>query len=194
VDPRPSFPRLTGTADVSVRPAAPADAVEVARVQGTTWRAAFRGVLPDAVLDGWDAAAAEAAWAAAVTAPPTPAHGVLVALDGGRVVGFAAYGPPEVGPDDRPHPAGPTTELSVLLVEPRWGRRGHGSRLLAAVADLALGSGAARLQAWVAEDDAVTAGFLESAGWARDGWARTLDAAGTPLRELRWHTLLGGDA
>jgi GNAT superfamily N-acetyltransferase len=194
VDPLPSFPRLTGTAEVSVRPAVPADAVEVARVQGTTWRAAFRGVLPDAVLDGWDAAAAEAAWAAAVTAPPTPAHGVLVALDGARVVGFAAYGPPEVDPDERPDPAGPTTELSVLLVEPRWGRRGHGSRLLAAVADLALGSGAARLQAWVAEDDEVTAGFLESAGWARDGWARTLDAAGTPLRELRWHTLLGGDA
>ena len=194
MDPRPSFPRLTGTADVSVRPAVAADAVEVARVQGDTWRAAFRGVLPDEVLDRWDAAAAEAAWAAAVTAPPTPAHGVLVALDGGRVVGFAAYGPPEVGPDERPDPAGPTTELSVLLVEPRWGRRGHGSRLLAAVADLALGSGAARLQAWVAEDDEVTAGFLESAGWARDGWARTLDAAGRPLRELRWHTLLGGDA
>ena len=27
-------------------------------------------------------------------------------------------------------PGGPTTEISTLLVEPRWGRRGHGSRLL----------------------------------------------------------------
>ncbi|MBM7805427.1 GNAT superfamily N-acetyltransferase [Geodermatophilus bullaregiensis] len=194
MDPRPSFPRLTGTADVSVRPAVPADAADVARVQGTTWQAAFRGVLPDAVLDEWDAAAAAAAWTAAVTAPPTPAHGVLVALDGAQVVGFAAYGPPELGAGEEPHPEGPSTELAVLLVEPRWGRRGHGSRLLAAVADLAAGTGAARLQAWVAERDAVTAAFLESAGWARDGWARTLDAAGTPLREVRWHALLGGDA
>ena len=194
MDPRPPFPRLTGSAEVSVRPAVPADAAEVARVQGETWRAAFQGVLPAAVLDGWDPAAATDAWTAAVTTPPTPAHGVLVALDGDRVVGFAAYGPPELGPDERPDPAGPTTELAVLLVEPRWGRRGHGSRLLAAVADLALGTGAARLEAWVAEDDVVTAGFLESAGWAPDGWARTLDAAGTPLRETRWHTLLGGDA
>ncbi|MGY1782891.1 GNAT family N-acetyltransferase [Geodermatophilus sp. SYSU D01036] len=194
MDPHPAFPRLTGAADVSVRPAVAADAAEVARVQGDTWRAAYRDVLPPAALEGWDPAAAEAAWSAAITAPPTAAHGVLVALDGGRVVGFAAFGPAELSDGEQPHPAGPTTELAVLLVEPRWGRRGHGSRLLAAVADLAAGTGAARLTAWVPEADRVTAGFLESAGWDRDGWARTLDAAGVPLREVRWHTLLGGDA
>ncbi|MGY1831869.1 GNAT family N-acetyltransferase [Geodermatophilus sp. SYSU D01180] len=194
MDPRPAFPRLTGTADVSVRPAVAADAAEVARVQGETWRTAYRHVLPPAALEGWDAAAAEAAWRAAITSPPTAAHGVLVALDDGRVVGFAAFGPAELSDGERPHPAGPTTELAVLLVEPRWGRRGHGSRLLAAVADLAAGTGATRLTAWVPEADGVTAGFLESAGWDRDGWARTLDADGVPLREVRWHTLLGGDA
>jgi GNAT superfamily N-acetyltransferase len=194
VDPGPAFPRLTGTADVSVRPAVAGDAPEIARVQGETWRIAYRDVLPASALDAWDAADAEAAWTAAVTGPPTPAHGVLVALEGSHVVGFAAYGPPELAPDERADPTGPTTELAVLLVEPRWGRRGHGSRLLAAVADLAAGNGTARLSAWVAEGDRVTAGFLESAGWARDGWVRTLDADGTPLREVRWHTLLGGEA
>ncbi|PWW23307.1 L-amino acid N-acyltransferase YncA [Geodermatophilus normandii] len=193
MDPGPAFPRLTGTAEVSVRPAVAGDAPEIARVQGETWRIAYRDVLPASALDAWDATEAEAAWSAAVTGPPTPAHGVLVALDGGRVVGFAAYGPPELAPDEQADPAGPTTELAVLLVEPRWGRRGHGSRLLAAVADLAAGNGTARLSAWVAEGDRVTARFLESAGWARDGWARTLDADGALLREVRWHTLLGGE-
>ncbi|MGY1696724.1 MULTISPECIES: N-acetyltransferase family protein [unclassified Geodermatophilus] len=188
MDPRTPFPRLTGTADVSVRPATPAEAAEVARVQEQAWRAA--AALPAAVLDGWDAASATEAWTAAITSPPTPGHGVLVALDDGRVVGFAAYGPAEVAPGEDPHPAGPTTELAVLLVEPRWGRRGHGSRLLAAVADLTRSTGTARLQTWVAEGDRVTAGFLESAGWDRDGWVRTLDADGTPLREVRWHTIL----
>jgi hypothetical protein len=37
----------------------------------------------------------------------------------------------------------------------------------------------------------VSARFLESAGWDRDGWARTLDTGGDPLRELRWHAVLG---
>ncbi len=192
MDPRPQFPRLTGTADVSVRPAVATDADEIARVQERAWRTA--PTVPAVVLDGWDAAAAAESWAAAVTTPPTPAHGVLVALDGRQVVGFAAYGPAELTAGDEPHPAGPTTELAVLLVEPRWGRRGHGSRLLAAVADLTRANGTARLQTWVAEADGATAGLLESAGWDRDGWVRTLDAAGTPLREARWHTLLEEDA
>ena len=183
----PAFPRLSGTASVSVRPARAADAVDMARVQAVTWRTAYRGVLPAAVLDEWDEAAAAEVWRSAVASPPTPAHGVLVAVDGEAVVGFAAYGPPEVSPGEPTSPDGPTTEVATLLVEPRWGRRGHGSRLLAAVADLAAGTGAVRLSMWVLEPDAVTARFLESAGWAREGWARTLDTGGEPLREVRWH-------
>jgi GNAT superfamily N-acetyltransferase len=193
VDPSPSFPRATGTAEVSVRPARPDDAEDIARVQAIAWRAAYRSLLPAAVLDDWDEAVAADAWRAAITAPPTPAHGVLVALERDLVVGFTAYGPAELTGDERPDPAGPTTEVAPLLVEPRWGRRGHGSRLLAAVADLARANGTARLQVWLPEADTVSARFFESAGWAADGWARTLDTGGEPLREVRWHTLLLDD-
>jgi GNAT superfamily N-acetyltransferase len=197
VDPEPTFSRLSGNADVSVRPARPDDAAEIARIQVVTWRTAYRALLPAAVLDEWDADAATASWAAAVASPPTPGHGVLVALERNTVVGFAAFGPAELGGGEVPDPAGPTAELSTLLVEPRWGRRGHGSRLLAAVADVARGGGAARLQVWLPESDRVSAGFYESAGWAPDGWARTLDTGdAAPLREIRWHALLedGGPA
>jgi GNAT superfamily N-acetyltransferase len=190
VESSPVFPQVTGTADVSVRPARPEDADAVARVQAVTWRTAYRDVLPPAVLDEWDDAAAAASWRAAVTAPPTPGHGVLVAVEGAEIVGFAAYGPAEVAPDEPPSPDGPATGVAALLVEPRWGRRGHGSRLLAAVSDLALATGAGRLLAWLPEADRVSARFLESAGWDRDGWARTLDTGGTPLREMRWHAVL----
>jgi GNAT superfamily N-acetyltransferase len=185
------FPRAPGSADASVRPAFPDDAAEIARIQVVTWRTAYRSLLPTSVLDDWDADAATASWRTAITAPPTPAHGVLVALEKNTVVGFAAYGPAELVDDERPDPAGPTSELTTLLVEPRWGRRGHGSRLLAAVADLARGGGAARLQVWLPEADTVSAGFYESAGWAPDGWARTLDTGDEPLREVRWHALIG---
>jgi GNAT superfamily N-acetyltransferase len=185
------FPRASGTADASVRPAFPGDAAEIARIQVVTWRTAYRAVLPPSMLEDWDADAAIDAWQRAVSAPPTPGHGVLVALEKNTVVGFAAYGPAELSGDERPDPAGPTTELSTLLVEPRWGRRGHGSRLLAAVADLAGNTGAARLQVWLPDADQVSAGFYEAAGWGPDGWARTLDTGDVPLREIRWHALLG---
>ncbi|MGY1653808.1 N-acetyltransferase family protein [Geodermatophilus sp. SYSU D01119] len=188
MEPRPLFPRLTGSAEVSVRPALPSDAADVARVQELAWRSAPAGAVPGAVLESWDAAAAAASWAAAISDPPSPGHAVLVALDGAQVVGFAAVAPAEADA------AGPVTELVLVLVEPRWGRRGHGSRLLAAVADRAVAAGAVRLLTWLAEHDTVTAGFLESAGWDRDGWVRTLDTGEAPLREVRWHTLLGGEA
>jgi GNAT superfamily N-acetyltransferase len=193
VNPEPSFPRAAGSADASVRPALPGDAAEIARIQVVTWRTAYRSVLPSAVLDDWDPAAAETSWRAAITSPPTPGHGVLVALERNTLVGFAAYGPAELTAGEQQDPSGPTSEMSTLLVEPRWGRRGHGSRLLSAVADLAGTGGATRLQVWLLEDDRVSSGFYESAGWAPDGWARTLDTGDTPLREVRWHALLGAD-
>ena len=191
MNPEATFPRVTGNADVSVRPARPDDAGEIARIQVVTWRTAYRALLPTAVLDEWDGDAAAASWRTAIASPPTPGHGVLVALERNSVVGFAAFGPAELAAGETGDPSGPTAELSTLLVEPRWGRRGHGSRLLAAVADVTRGGGATRLQVWLPETDSVSAGFYESAGWAPDGWARTLDTgAAESLREIRWHALL----
>jgi GNAT superfamily N-acetyltransferase len=193
MDPASPFPRVSGTADASVRPALAGDAAEIARIQVVTWRTAYRALLPPEVLDEWDADAAMASWRAAIASPPTPAHGVLAALERNAVVGFAAFGPAELSDGEQSDPAGPTTEVSTLLVEPRWGRRGHGSRLLAAVADVSRDGGATRLQVWLPETDTVSTGFYESAGWAADGWARTLDTgAGGPLREVRLHALLEG--
>jgi GNAT superfamily N-acetyltransferase len=175
---------------VSVRPARPDDAEAIAQVQLVTWRAAYRALLPAEVLDDWDESAAADAWRTAVLAPPTPGHRVLVALDGAVVTGFAAFGPAELDAGETTPPGGPTIEVTALLVEPRWGRRGHGSRLLAAVAELTAASGVVRLQMWLPEDDEVTARFLTGTGWAADGWVRTLDTGSSTIRQLRWHTVL----
>ncbi|MBE7190516.1 N-acetyltransferase family protein, partial [Jatrophihabitans endophyticus] len=80
-------------ADVSVRPARPDDADEVARIQVETWRTAYRLILPAPILDGLSADDAVPAWRAAITAPPSPRHHVLVAMEGEWRVGFVAFGP-----------------------------------------------------------------------------------------------------
>jgi GNAT superfamily N-acetyltransferase len=113
----------------------------------------------------------------------------LVAQDQEPVVGFVAFGPAD---DLEPEDADPETTVNVgpLLVEPRWGRRGHGSRLLAAAVDLARLDGMTRAIAWIPEGDVVSREFLESAGWAPDGLARALDTGAGELREIRLHASL----
>ena len=185
---------------MSVRPATAEDVPEIARVQVDTWRTAYAQLVPAAVLAEATTERAAAAWAEAVTSPPSPRHQVLVALEQQWVVGFAAFAPAEPAepaePDGADHAAGAdeadeaasaTAEIVALLVEPRWGRRGHGSRLLAAAVDLLRADGIGRVVAWLPEGDPATTRFYTSAGWAPDRTVRTLESAGEVLREVRYH-------
>ncbi|TMR06770.1 GNAT family N-acetyltransferase [Actinomadura soli] len=178
-------------ADVGVRPARRADAAAVADIQVRAWRQGYRDLLPAAVLAEVTGPAAlevwRDKWTEAATAPPSPRHRLLVAVASDLVVGFAAHAPAE---DPDLDPAG-TAELITLLVDPPHARAGHGSRLLAATADLLREDGFATLTTWTFEDDEVTRTFLGSAGWAPDGTARTLDM-GEPVRQIRLHTDISG--
>jgi L-amino acid N-acyltransferase YncA len=170
-------------ADVAVRAARAGDVPEIARIQVDTWRTAYKRFLPPSVLDALDPGAAAEAWTAALEAPPP--YRVLVATEGPTTVGFAA-----VGPSAEEDAGAGEAAVSALLVEPRWGRRGHGSRLLAAAVDHLRQDGLGTLVAWVPEGDRASAAFYESAGWERDGLIRTLEADGGTVREARWHVAL----
>ena len=176
-------------ADVSVRPAGPADVADIARIQVTTWQHGYADIVPAVVLESVTEANATAAWTEAVASPPTPHHHVLVALEQQWVVGFVAVAPAdELQPDD-PEPD-TTVAVGPLLVEPRWGRRGHGSRLMAAAVDTARADGMTRAVCWIPEGDTVSREFLIGAGWAPDGLARALDTGAGELREMRLHVAI----
>lgn len=174
-------------ADADVRTAEPADATEIARIQISTWRTAYQDLLHPEVLAGLDEDTAGSTWQETLTNGPAV---VLVATEGGAPVGFCATGPApetEAAAADGSAPADldSTVLVSTLLVEPRWGRRGHGGRLLAAAARHATQRGAERGITWVPEADTASTSFFRHAGWDPDGTVRTLDAGGIPLRELR---------
>jgi GNAT superfamily N-acetyltransferase len=80
--------------------------------------------------------------------------------------------------------------ITDLLVEPRWGRRGHGSRLLAAAVDMWRADGFTRAVAWAFANDTAYQRFLASAGWQPDGAVRALDMDGMLVTQLRLHTTL----
>ncbi len=174
-------------ADAEVRDAEPSDAAEIARLQVETWRSAYANLLPPEVLDELDPAASEQQWRHALTAGPAT---VVLATEGDWTVGFCAAGlAPEqeaTSADGDPPPDLPTLVLiSTLLVEPRWGRRGHGGRLLGTMARRFAAVGASRGICWVPEADEASMAFFRGVGWDPDGTVRTLDAGGRPLRELR---------
>ncbi|KAA9157589.1 GNAT family N-acetyltransferase [Amycolatopsis acidicola] len=170
----------------SVRAAVATDAPEIARIQRTTWRTAFADLLGEQALAELDANAEEQ-WAAAIEHPATTVH---VATEGEFTVGFCVAGP---APDEEvayasgelPEDAARTGLIATILVEPRWGRRGHGGRLLASAAAGLRRNGAERGISWVAESDSASLGFFRRAGWSPDGTVRTLDTGQRRLREVR---------
>lgn len=175
-------------ADVSVRPARAQDADEIARIQIETWRTAYNSILPAAVLESLTPAQATEVWREAVTSPPSSRHHVLVALDQQWIVGFTALAPADA---EEPDAVANTVSIAPLLVEPRWGRRGHASRLLSAAIEHARGDGMTHAITWIPEQDDASKNFLVSAGWAPDGIVRALDTGAGELREIRLHTELG---
>ena len=151
-----------------MRPATVGDAAAMAAAQLDVWRTAYAAFLPAEVVASLDLEATTAAWARAVgTAGET--H-LLVATEGTEVTGFAA---------------GTGEEVATVLVAPRWGRRGHGGRLLGTLAHLLRQEGAQRLEVWVADADEASLRFYPRHGWQPDGTVRTSHHGAQVLRELR---------
>jgi ribosomal protein S18 acetylase RimI-like enzyme len=192
-----------------VRPARLDDVGEIARIQLTTWRVAYRRLMPGHVLDRLDEDWVTSQWREAVANPPTHKHRVFVAVEqtekpaaatGQRppayLVGFAAAGPADaaaLAPDEDHTSLGEgVAAITDLLVEPRWGRRGHGSRLLSACVDSWRSDGFRTAVAWTFAEDAITRRFLSDSGWDTDGTKRALDVDDMLVHQVRLHVSLVG--
>ena len=162
----------------TVRPAGPSDVPEIVRIQADTWAAAYAELVPEQAVEQLRSPEAQAAWTEAVEGGQ--GH-VLLAGEGTAVVGFCAAAVLPAREDD-PLRWG---EIGALLVEPRWGRRGHGGRLLGAAAEALRGGGALYGLAWVPEADEASRRFYARAGWEPDGSVRALDTGTGQLREIR---------
>ncbi len=167
----------------TVRAATPDDVDEIIRIQSNTWTTAYAELLPEAALQRLSGPAARRAWAASVSAGA--GQHVFVATEGSWTVGFCAASSIEQDDPDDPHPDDTRGTLVTLLVEPRWGRRGHGRRLFEAAAAALRSDGSKSGSAWVPERDIASRAFYARRKWAADGLVRVLDAGDRELREIR---------
>mgnify|MGYP005821019611 CR=1 FL=1 len=104
-----------------IRPAAISDALAIAQVHVDTWRATFKGIVPQAYLDAMAYDERGAMWHRTLSEPK--ASSTFVAVEDDRVVGFAGCGPVR-------QPIGECVgELYALYVSPEAQGRSHGRHL-----------------------------------------------------------------
>ena len=171
-----------------MRLAWPAEAVSIAELQRRSWATQWPVELAERMLGSVTTEEMTQAWHRAITRPPQASYRVLVAMEAGRVVGFASTMP---SPDEDGEP-GEDGQIEEFVVDPPAQRRGHGSRLLHACADTLRSDGFTHARCWVAADDEPLRAFLVSSGWAPDGAEREIgtDDESIRLSQVRLHTAL----
>jgi L-amino acid N-acyltransferase YncA len=152
---------------ISVRDAKITDVTAIATAHVASWQAAYRCLMPDALLDGLSVADREQRWNVAI-ANPAPRTRILVATHHDGVAGFAVVGPRRV---DAPAPE--DGELHSIYLHPAHWSKGIGRRLHGeAIASLReLGFHSATL--WVLSGNNRAIRFYRLAGWRENGETRT---------------------
>jgi GNAT superfamily N-acetyltransferase len=158
-----------------IRRAVPGDAAAIAALHAASWRSAYRGILPDAFLDGPIAANRRAVWEARL---PALAPGDVVLLAPGH--GFAAAFACQDG----------DALLDNLHVAPVARGGGLGAALLRAVAAGLLAGGARAMHLWVFDANPRARAFYARHGGVETG-RRLERLAGIDVPETRiaWRDL-----
>jgi GNAT superfamily N-acetyltransferase len=142
---------------VSIRQAQPADAGGIARVRVDSWRATYRGMIPDAYLDAMKVEASEALWQRVLAAGPNRTC-TFVAAETGAIAGFASglmLPEPRFDLD---------AELTAIYVRADRQRTGIGRQLLRHVVVALRELGATGFLTWVIARNRGARTFYETLG------------------------------
>lgn len=160
-----------------VRPAAPPDADAIASIHTRAWQAAFRGLVPDSLLDNLSMERRALAWRGRLNRPDAS---TWVVERSGPVLGFASAGAA------RDTETAATGELYALYVEPAAVGTGLGRALLERALAGLRADGHAATVLWVLPGNARAIAFYERAGFCRDGRGQTIVAEHARLEVVRF--------
>lgn len=156
---------------ISVRDARPSDAEAIASIHVRGWQHAYRGVMPDEVLDGMDERVSAEGWRGTITATidDVPFRSrqlgdeLVVAVQDERVVGWAGYGSARRDLD------GMTGELHGIYADPERIGGGVGHALIGHVEQRLRAAGHERAYLLVLVGNDPAARFYERHGWRETG-------------------------
>jgi len=165
-------------AGVAIRQATIDDAGEVAAVHVATWRGAYRGLMPQSLLDGLSIEARTEVWRRILR---DDEGSTLVAIEqtAERLVGFVSVGASRDTDADRA-----LSELYGLYLHPSYWGSGVGKDLH----DSGLSQLPAGVEAtlWVLDSNVRARKFYERQGWKFDGATKEDDRGEVILSEVRY--------
>jgi ribosomal protein S18 acetylase RimI-like enzyme len=140
---------------MDIRPARMQDAPEIAVVHVRSWQAAYRGLLPQAYLDGLDPGQRTGQWERVLSAADS--HGGTVVADaGGPLSGFISYGPAR---DDDADSRRDGEIYAIDLMPAAWDQ-GTGRQLMAAALGRLGKAGFDQVTLWVLDSNVRARRFL----------------------------------
>jgi len=169
---------------LKLRAACSSDIRAIAGIHVASWQAAYRGILPDKLLDGLEVSERAAPWAHWISG--SGVH-TLVAELGQELVGFIRLCPARPIADPPPN----AMEITHLYVHPSRQHGGTGTALLDRAIDLADEERYAWLILWVLEANRSARQFYERFGFEPDGARRTDPGfLGNDAAEVRYHLVV----
>jgi ribosomal protein S18 acetylase RimI-like enzyme len=164
---------------MKIRPATPADAIDIAYVHVDTWQNAYRGMIPDGYLDNLSLARRGNYWREVLSNPANPSLINVAEDDTGKVVGFVAGGPPQ---SEQPGYEG---ELYAIYVLKEQQGKGIGRQLVQALARELRERGMRSMLLWVLKDNEPSRQFYEALGGQLAG-EQELEIGGATLTEVAY--------
>lgn len=161
-----------------VREACVDDAAVIAKVHVASWQSAYRGIMPDSLLDQLSVAEWTKRWE---TILQPSARLTLVLENDGQIRGWASMGPCR---DEDKEPC--SGELYGIYLDPAFGSSGLGTILYRRVEELMRESGFTESRLWVLEANERGRRFYKKVGYAQDGHTKCIQREGAELVELRY--------
>ena len=159
-----------------IRSAVPEDAPGLTKVRQQGWLFAYRGLMPDAILDQMDGEKETRRWKEKIAQPPVNSYLLCVEIDR-EVVGFCAGGKNRDADDVY------DGEIYALYVLPDRHNQGIGRALVKMGMDWLRDRGYRQMLIWVLRDNQKARRFYEAVGGKLER-ERQIEIGGTALMEV----------
>ena len=172
---------MSGDVHAVAREAIVSDAAAIARVHVVSWQTAYRGIMPQELLDGLSIAKRTEEWTPRLGTPDR--NNWVLEVDG-VVQGWASIGP------SRDSHLKNAIELYGIYLAPEFWSKGLGQLLYNKAEEAMSLSGSIEACLWVLEKNLRARRFYERTGYKHDGSTKNALGEGLALPELRYRKIL----